>query len=197
MARYTGPILKKARAYGVSPQVLGINKDSKRNPGSQMRKKKSDYGNQLNEKQKAKFIYGMQEKQFRNLFKRAVKLPGQTGENLISLLELRLDNVVYRMGFATTRAQARQMVTHGHFLVNGKKLDIPSYTCQIGDEIEVKQKSRKSPYFKELEESNFNQANWLSVDFDNYKGVVNSTPTKEDLDYDIEESLIVELYSKN
>lgn len=196
MARYTGPILKKARAYGISPQTMGINKNSNRNPGNG-RRRPSDYGAQLNEKQKVKFIYGMKEKQFKNLFQKADLMSGMTGENLLSLLELRLDNVVYRMGFASTRAQARQLVVHGHFTVNGKKLDIPSYTCEIGDVIEVKGKSKKNAFFKDLEENNFNQANWLTVDFENLKGSVNQVPTKDDLDYEVEESLIVELYSKN
>lgn len=196
MARYTGPVLKKARAYGVTPQTLGINKNSNRNP-SDDRRRPSDYGVQLNEKQKVKFIYGVKERQFRNLFARAEKMSGQTGENLISLLELRLDNVVYRMGLASTRAQARQIVVHGHILVNGKKLDIPSYTCKVGDEIEIKSKSKKNAFFKELEENNFNRAQWLTVDFENLKGSVTQLPTKEDLDYEVEDSLIVELYSKN
>ena len=195
MARYTGPILKKARAYEIEPSIMGLNKKSKRNPNINQRKK-SDYGMQLTEKQKAKFIYGMKEKQFRNLYARADKMAGQTGENLLSLLELRLDNVVYRLGFASTRAQARQLVVHGHFTLNGNKVNVPSITLKVGDEIAVKDKSKKNAYFKELGESNWGQASWLTFDRDNLKGSLTALPTKEDLDYEIQESLIVELYSK-
>lgn len=196
MARYTGPRLKKARAYGVSPQAIGLNKESKKDPNEGRRRKVSEYGMQLNEKQKAKFIYGVNEKQFRKMFDRAEKMDGPSGLNLISLLELRLDNVVYRLGFASTRQQARQMVVHGHFRVNGQKVDIPSYTVQVGDEISVKDKSRSNGFFKDMGENKWNTVGWVNVDSENYKGKVEAVPTKDDLDYEIEEHLIVELYSK-
>ena len=136
MARYTGPILKRARALGVEPQVLGYNKKSNRNPGNS-RAKVSEYGMQLKEKQKAKFVYGVLEKQFHKLFLIASKMDGITGENLLTLLELRFDNIVYRMGFARTRDEAKQLITHGHFLINGKKVDIPSYRLSVNDVVSV------------------------------------------------------------
>lgn len=195
MARYTGPILKRCRALEIEPQVVGINKKSRRNP-NQGRRKISDYGIQLREKQKAKFIYGMTEKPFRNLYRRAEKMEGQTGWNLLKLLELRLDNVVYRMGFAQTRPQARQMIVHGHFLVNGKRVDIPSYSVSVGDVIAVKNKSKNNGFFKESEEKIFNQMPWLSVDPEKMEGKVLSEPMRDNIDYPIEETQIVELYSK-
>lgn len=195
MARYTGPILKRCRALGIEPQVLGINKSSNRNPGSG-RRKISGYGEQLREKQKAKFIYGVTEKPFRNLYGRAERMEGQTGWNLLRLLEMRFDNVVYRMGFASTRAQARQLIVHGHFLVNGKKVDIPSITLEVGDVITVREKSRKNGIFSQASENVWNQMPWVSADEDKLEGKILSEPMRDNIDYPIEETLIVELYSK-
>lgn len=195
MAKYTGPILKRARALGIEPQVLGINKKTNRNPQRGSRKL-SEYGLQLREKQKAKFIYGVLEKQFRKLFDKASKMQGIAGENLLLLLELRLDNVVYRMGFAKTRAEAKQLISHGHFLVNGHKVNIPSYTCSVEDVITVKEKSKNKEIFKDTEGKVWNQAKWVSVDTEKLEGKIIAKPEREDLDFEIEERLIVELYSK-
>ncbi|MGY3775760.1 30S ribosomal protein S4 [Helcococcus sueciensis] len=195
MAKYNGPILKRARTLGVAPQVVGIDKKSNRNP-KQRSGKLSEYGLQLQEKQKAKFIYGVLEKQFRRVYKDAEKLHGITGENLLQLLELRLDNVVYRMGFAKTRNEAKQLISHGHFLVNGKKVDIPSYRVSQGDVISVKEKSRNNGVFKYTEDKVWNQAKWVSVDVEKLEGKVDSLPQREDIDFEINEQLIVELYSK-
>ena len=195
MAKYNGPILKRARTLGLAPQVLGIDKKSNRNP-KQRSGKLSEYGLQLQEKQKAKFIYGVLEKQFRKVYKDAEKLHGITGENLLQLLELRLDNVIYRMGFAKTRNEAKQLISHGHFLVNGKKVDIPSYRVSQGDVISVKEKSRNNGVFKYTEDKVWNQAKWVSVDVEKLEGKVDSLPQREDIDFEINEQLIVELYSK-
>lgn len=195
MARYTGPILKRARALGIEPQALGINKKSNRNP-NRGSGKLSEYGMQLREKQKAKFVYGMLENQFRRLFDRASKMQGITGENLLLLLELRLDNVVYRMGFAKTRNEAKQLISHGHFLVNGHKVDIPSYTCSPEDVITVREKSKSKEIFKSTEGKVWNQAKWVSVDTEKLEGKIIAKPEREDIDFEIEERLIVELYSK-
>lgn len=195
MAKYNGPILKRARTLGLAPQVLGIDKKSNRNP-KQRSGKLSEYGLQLQEKQKAKFVYGILEKQFRKVYKDAEKLNGITGENLLQLLELRLDNVVYRMGFAKTRNEAKQLISHGHFLVNGKKVDIPSYRVSQGDVIAVKEKSRNNGVFKYAEDKIWNQAKWVSVDIEKLEGKVESLPQREDIDFGINEQLIVELYSK-
>lgn len=195
MAKYNGPILKRARTLGVAPQVVGIDKKSNRNP-KQRAGKLSEYGLQLQEKQKAKFVYGILEKQFRKVYKDAEKLHGITGENLLKLLELRLDNVVYRMGFAKTRNEAKQLIAHGHFLLNGKKVDIPSYRVSQGDVIAVKEKSRKNGVFKYAEDKVWNQAKWVSVDIEKLEGKVESLPQREDIDFEINEQLIVELYSK-
>lgn len=195
MAKYNGPILKRARTLGVAPQVVGIDKKSNRNP-KQRSGKLSEYGLQLQEKQKAKFVYGVLEKQFRKVYKDAEKLRGITGENLLQLLELRLDNVVYRMGFAKTRNEAKQLISHGHFLVNGKKVDIPSYRVSQGDIIAVKEKSRNNGVFKYAEDKIWNQAKWVSVDIEKLEGKVESLPQREDIDFEINEQLIVELYSK-
>lgn len=195
MAKYNGPILKRARTLGVAPQVVGIDKKSNRNP-KQRSGKLSEYGLQLQEKQKAKFVYGVLEKQFRKVYKDAEKLHGITGENLLRLLELRLDNVVYRMGFAKTRNEAKQLIAHGHFLVNGKKVDIPSYRVSQGDVIAVKEKSRNNGVFKYAEDKIWNQAKWVSVDIEKLEGKVESLPQREDIDFEINEQLIVELYSK-
>ena len=163
---------------------------------TQSHRKTSDYGIQLREKQRAKFIYGVLEKQFRNTFEKASKKKGQTGENLLVMLEERLDNVVYRMGLSTTRREARQLVTHGHFTVNGKKVDIPSYQVKPGDVIKVKEKSQSSPKFKEIKEMSVGIPGWLSVDREKLEGKVLADPTRDQIDTPIEEHLIVELYSK-
>ena len=162
----------------------------------QARKKQSEYGLQLREKQKAKRFYGMQETQFRNLFEKAAKKPGMTGENLLVLLETRLDNVVFRLGFASSRKEARQLVTHGHFTVNGKKADIPSMEVKAGDVIKVKEKSQSSPKFKEVKEMSITVPSWMSVDVEKLEGKVITLPKREDIDTPIAEHLIVELYSK-
>ena len=149
MAKNMQPIAKRCRALGISPAAMGYaKKESNRNPGGQMRKKKSEYALQLSEKQKVKFVYGIMEKQFRSYYEKAARMPGKTGENLLILVERRLDNVVYRLGFAMTRREARQLVNHGHFTVNGQRVDIPSYLVKPGDVIEVKESSRSSVKFK-------------------------------------------------
>lgn len=195
MARERGPILKRTRRLELEPQVVGINKKSKRQ-SMQTTRKLSQYGMQLREKQKAKFIYGMQEKQFKLLFHRAEKMPGVAGENLLQLLEMRFDNVVYRMGFAATRREARQLVSHGHFRVNGKKVDIPSQILKEGDTVEVKEKSKKSPKFKAMTETFAGVQNWLEVDRESLQGKILSLPTRDHIDYPIEEHMITEFYSR-
>lgn len=162
----------------------------------QSRKKVSEYGTQLREKQKTKRFYGLQETQFRNLFDKAVKKKGITGENLLILLETRLDNVVFRLGFGSSRKESRQLVTHGHFLVNGKKVDIPSYTCAAGDVIKVKEKSTASPKFKEIKEMTISVPSWMTVDTEKLEGKVIALPTRDEIDTAVSEYLIVELYSK-
>lgn len=165
-------------------------------PPPQRRGKISDYGLQLREKQKAKRFYGLLEKQFRNLFERASKQHGITGENLLKMLELRMDNIIYRLGFAASRKEARQLVTHGHFLVNDKRVDIPSIQLKAGDVITVKEKSRKSPKFSVFEESTFTTPVWLSSNPKTYTGEIVAEPKREDIEAPIAEHLIVELYSK-
>lgn len=194
MARYKGPVLKRSRALGIEPSVLGINKKSNKNPKRDG--KLSEYGLQLKEKQKAKFIYGVQERQFRTLFEKAEKMKGITGENLLTLLELRFDNVVYRMGFAKTRQEAKQMISHGHFLINGKKVDIPSYIVSVDDVISVREKSRKIEKFKNTDDKAWNQAQWVTVDVEKLEGKVVARPERSDIDFEITEQLIVELYSR-
>ena len=162
----------------------------------QSRKKVSDYGLQLREKQKAKRFYGMQETQFRNLFDKASRQKGKAGENLLILLETRLDNTVFRLGFASSRKEARQLVTHGHFLLNGKKASIPSMEVKAGDAIKVKEKSTNSPKFKEIKEMSITAPSWLAVDAEKLEGKVVAMPTREDIDTPVAEHLIVELYSK-
>ena len=200
MARNMQPIAKRCKALGISPAVMGYaNKETNRNPGGQMRKKKSEYGIQLNEKQKVKFIYGILEKQFRDYYEAAAAAPGKTGDNLLITVERRLDNVVYRMGFAMTRREARQLVSHAHFTVNGKKVNIPSYLVKAGDVIEVAESSRSSVVFKRLIGENavmFLLPAWLEREKNTLKGTVTRMPTREDIDLPIEEHLIVELYSK-
>lgn len=206
MARYTGPVCRQCRREGMKLFLKGDKCYSdkcpinRRNfaPGQhgQARKKVTEYGMQLREKQKVKRFYGISESQMYKAFEKADKMKGITGENLLQLLELRLDNVVYRMGFALSRAEARQLVTHGHFTVNGSKVDIPSYLVKVGDVIQIKDKSTKSKKFSEMLENRGNAVNWVSVDTDKLKGTVASLPAREDLDIPIEEHLIVELYSK-
>ncbi|MDI9490027.1 MAG: 30S ribosomal protein S4 [Clostridiaceae bacterium] len=193
MARDMSPILKRCRALGIEPQVMGINKKSKRNP-QRSRRKDSEYGRQLREKQKVKFIYGVLEKQFRNLFNRASRMSGVTGENLLQLLELRMDNVIYRLRLADTRAQARQYVSHSHFLVNGRRLNVPSATLRVGDVITLKERSKKLEPFTELDEAVIPE--WLSMNWDTMEAKVVGLPSREDIDFDVEETLIVELYSR-
>ena len=195
MAVNRDPILKRCRSLQIDPSHLGIFKESKRTPNRGNRKM-SEYGLQLREKQRAKFIYGVEEKQFRNLFDKAAKKSGITGENLLIMLEERLDNVVYRMGLSTTRREARKLVNHGHFTVNGKKVNIPSYLVKAGDVIAVKEKSLKSPKFKEIQDMEVGIPAWLTVNRDKLEGTVIAEPTRDQIDVPVEEHLIVELYSK-
>ena len=195
MAVNKDPILKRCRSLQLDPSHMGIYKESNRKP-QQSFKKMSEYGLQLREKQRAKFIYGVLERQFRTAFKKAASKKGITGENLLIMLEERLDNVVFRMGLATTRREARQLVVHSHFTVNGKKVNIPSYIVKAGDVIKVKEKSQSSPKFKEIEEMQVGVPAWLSVDRDKLEGKVLADPTRDQIDTPIEERLIVELYSK-
>ena len=200
MAKNMQPIAKRCKALGISPAVMGYSKkETKRNPGGQMRKKKSEYAIQLNEKQKVKFVYGILEKQFRMYYEKATGMPGKTGENLLQLVERRLDNVVYRLGFAQTRREARQLTTHGHFTVNGQRVDIPSYLVKTGDVIEVREKSRASVKFKRLlgeDAPVVNLPKWLTRDKNTLQGTVAAMPARDDIDFPVEEHLIVELYSK-
>ena len=194
------PIAKRCKALGISPAVMGYaKKTTNRNPGSQMKKKKSEYSLQLAEKQKVKFIYGILEKQFRGYYESAAAAPGKTGENLLQLMERRLDNVVFRLGFAQTRRDARQLVSHAHFTVNGKKVNIPSYLIKAGDVIEVRESSRSSAKFAKLtgpEAPVVALPSWLDREAGTLKGVVNKLPERSDIDYEVAEHLIVELYSK-
>lgn len=196
MAVNKDPILKRCRSLQLDPSHVGIFKESKRQSQRNSYKKMSEYGVQLREKQRAKFIYGVQEKQFRNTFEKASKKKGITGENLLIMLEERLDNVVFRMGFSTTRREARQLVVHRHFTVNGKTVNIPSYQVKAGDVIKVREKSQSSPKFKEIKDMEVGIPAWLSVDRDKLEGTIVSDPTREQIDTPIEEHLIVELYSK-
>lgn len=197
MAKNMQPILKRCRTLGIEPGVMGVDKKSNRNPKPQ-RRKQSEYGLQLNEKQKAKFIYGVLEKQFRNYFELAEKKDGITGENLLSILESRLDNVIFRLGLADTRRQARQIVTHGHVLVNGKRVDIPSYLVKTGEVISLKSKTATSEWMKGVVEANSSRTvpKWLSMDKNTLTGTVVDVPKRDDIDFEISETLIVELYSK-
>ncbi|MGN0600971.1 MAG: 30S ribosomal protein S4 [Oscillospiraceae bacterium] len=199
MAVNKDPILKKCRYLGISPMVMGISKTSNRNPGANNRKKLSEYGTQLKEKQKLKFIYGVLEKPFYHYYELANKVTDKTtGDALITILESRLDNVVFRMGLALTRREARQLVTHRHFTVNGQRVDIPSYRVKEGDVIALYEGSRSSAKFKEI----YDQTNgrvvptWLESNKDNFSAKVVRMPETEDLDYEVETHLIVELYSK-
>lgn len=191
------PSLKRCRALGLETAVVGLAKSSKRQPKRSGRKV-SEYGMQLKEKQKAKFIYGVLEKQFRTYYDKAKTMPGVTGENLLGLLERRIDNVVFRLGLASTRRQARQLVSHGHITVNGKRLDIPSALIKVGDVIGVKEKSRGTALFKEIAESKnaLNVPAWLTADIQNLSGSVTRFPNRDEIDIPVDEQAIVELYSR-
>ena len=202
MAKNTQPIVKRAKALGVTPASLGYTGKSKvdtiRNPKAQVRKKQSEYGMQLNEKQKVKFIYGVLEKQIRLYYERAEKMPGITGENLLAILEQRLDNVVFRLGFAMTRREARQLVNHGHVTVNGRKVNIPSFQVKPGMVISLTEKGKSMQKVKEnIEDNAFRPApKWIEYDKNNMTAKIVAVPAREDIDMPIEERLIVELYSK-
>ena len=198
MAINRTPVLKRCRQLGIDPVVLGYSskKESIRQP--KRRRKESEYAMQLREKQKAKFIYGVLEKQFRGYFKRAKSMQGQTGENLMTILETRLDNVVFRLGFARTRKEARQMVTHGHICVNGRRVDIPSFRVRAGELVSVAPKAKELLVIKSALISNerVQVPAWLEIDIEKLQGSVLSLPTRDQIDLDINEQLIVELYSK-
>ena len=198
MAKNTQPVLKRCRTLGVSPAAMGYSKQSNRNPGGKRRTKKSEYGTQLTEKQKVKFVYGILEKQFRMYYEKAERMNGNTGEILLSLVERRLDNVVYRLGFASTRREARQLVNHGHYTVNGKSVNIPSYLVDVNDVIAVSEKSSSNNRFKKMKEDDAFIAapKWLERDRNNLTGKVIALPARDDIDFEIAENLIVELYSK-
>ena len=199
MAKNMQPYLKRCRTLGISPAVMGVNKESNRNPGPQRRSKKSEYALQLTEKQKVKFIYGVLEKQFHSYYEKASRMKGNTGDELMTLLERRLDNVVFRLGLAGTRREARQLVNHGHYTVNGKRVDIPSYLVKVGDVIAVCDKSRSTARFKKLvEDDKFVAApKWLEKDKNApLEGKVVAMPARDDIDFDVSVNLIVELYSK-
>ena len=191
------PVLKRCRSLGMAPIYLGINKKSNRQL-KRSNRKMSEYGLQLREKQKAKFIYGVLEKPFRNYYAKAKQMEGMTGENLMTILESRLDNVMFRMGFARTRKEARQIVDHKHVLVNGKQVNIPSYLVKAGDVIEIKEKHKGCQRYKDiLEVTGGNMIpDWLEVDAENLKGEVKELPKREAIDVPVDEMLIVELYSK-
>ena len=199
MARNRQPIAQRCKQLNLSPAVLGYAKKETHHHANVRRRKQSEYALQLTEKQKVKFVYGMLEKQFNAYYEKAAKQQGNTGENLLILCERRLDNVVFRLGFAATRRQARQLVTHNHFTVDGKKCNIPSYQVKPGQVIAVKEKSRSSALFAELTGEKapiVNTPKWLEVDKDQLKGKVVAMPTREDIDYPVEEHLIVEFYSR-
>ena len=197
MAVNKTPVLKRCRSLDLDPVYLGYDKKSRRK-SNRTGRKKSEYGLQLREKQKAKFIYGVMEKPFRNYYEKADKKKGMTGENLMIILESRLDNVVFRMGFARTRKEARQVVDHKMFLVNGKSVNIPSYLVKAGDVIEVREKSKNIQRFKEITEVTGGRIvpDWLDVDADNLQGTVKEMPTRDQIDVPVDEMLIVELYYK-
>ena len=202
MAKNTQPVVKRAKALGVTPASPGYTGKSKvdtiRNPKAQVRRKQSEYGMQLNEKQKVKFIYGVLEKQFRLYYERAEKMPGITGENLLAILEQRLDNVVFRLGFAMTRREARQLVNHGHVTVNGRKVNIPSFQVKPGMVISLTEKGKSMQKVKEnIEDNAFRPApKWIEYDKNNMTAKIVAVPARDDIDMPIEEHLIVELYSK-
>ena len=198
MANNKQPIARRCRALDITPATMGYaNKKSNRNPGGTRRKKVSEYGAQLKEKQKVKFVYGVQEKQFHKYYLKASNMKGITGENMLRLLELRLDNVVFRLGLAKTRRMARQIVGHGHIRVNGQKVDIPSYQVKIGDVITLRPRSAESELFKSLREgTTVLTPKWLSFDAPNLTGNVAALPTREDIDLEVAENMIVEYYSR-
>ena len=199
MAVQKEPILKKCRYLGISPAVMGVSKkESIRFKNANNRKKISEYGLQLKEKQKLKFIYGVLEKQFYHYFEIATKMEGKAGDNLITVLESRLDSVVYRMGLALTRREARQLVTHGHYTVNGNKVDIPSYRVKAGDVVALREKDRTSNKFKNTVEETKDRLVpvWLDAKKDDFSATVTRLPSAEDIDYEVATHLIVELYSK-
>jgi len=200
MSRYTGSAFKKSRQLGFS--TLETGKDLARRPykpgvhGRDRKRKLSDYGIQLQEKQKVRFMYGLTEKQFRKVFEKATRMKGITGDNLLMLLESRLDNLVYRMGFAKTRRGARQVVNHGHICVNGKKVDIPSYTVKVGQVISIKELSKEHPAIKESLEATLNRPAFISYDEKSTSGAYLRHPERSELNNDINESLIVEYYNR-
>ncbi len=198
MANNKQPIARRCRALDISPAVMGYaNKKSNRNPGGNRRKKVSEYGAQLKEKQKVRFIYGVLEKQFRHYYDTASNMKGVTGENMLMLLETRLDNVVYRLGLAKTRRMARQVVGHGHIRVNGKKVDIPSYQVKKGDVISLRERSTQIEMFKALREgTSVLTPKWLTFNAAELTGTVNDLPKREDIDYEVQENMIVEFYSR-
>ena len=198
MAKNMQPVLKRCKTLGLSPAVLGYSKETRRNPKQQFRRKQSEYAMQLNEKQKVKFIYGVLEKQFRAYYEEAARRQGVTGENLLQQLERRLDNVVYRLGFASTRREARQLVNHGHFTVNGKRVNIPSFQVKLGDVIAICEKSRSSVRIKTILEGQAKKAcpKWMEKANDGFEGKIIALPARDDIDYEVAEHLIVELYSK-
>lgn len=197
MAVNKDPILKKCRTLGISPGVMGYSKETRRDPKRNARRsKESEYALQLKEKQKAKFIYGVLERPFRNTFDIAKKMDGVAGENLLILLERRLDNVAFAMGFGDTRRQAHQIVTHGHLLLNGKRVDIPSIRVKEGDVISVRQKSRQSEMFKTIAENAKVFPAWITGTTASFEGKIERLPMREEIDIPVNETLIVELYSK-
>ena len=199
MARNIQPIAKRCKALGISPAELGYaKKTTNRNPKGQVRRKQSEYGRQLNEKQKVKFVYGVLERQFKNYFEMAERRPGQTGENLLAILESRLDNVVFRLGFAMTRPEARQLVSHGHVTVNGRKVNIPSFLVKPGMVITLKDSSKNLEKIKaNLEGTSFRATpKWIDYDANTMTAKILAVPAREDIDLPVEEHLIVELYSK-
>ena len=191
------PVLKRCRSLGIEPMVLGYDKKSRRTL-TRSNRKMSEYATQLREKQKAKFIYGVLEKPFRNYYEKADRMKGMTGENLMVMLESRLDNVIFRMAFARTRREARQIVGHKQVTVNGKCVNIPSYLCKAGDVIEIREKSKSLQRYKDIVETTGGRLvpNWLDVDLEGLKGTIKNLPTREDIDVPVNEMLIVELYSK-
>ncbi len=191
------PVLKRCRSLGLDPVYMGIDKKSKRQL-KRSNRKVSEYGLQLREKQKAKFIYGVMEKPFRNYYEKASRMKGMTGDNLMRMLESRLDNVVFRMGFARTRREARQIVDHKHVMVNGKQVNIPSYLIKAGDTVEIKESKKNSPRYKEILDVTGGRMvpDWLTVDQENLKGTIEHLPTREEIDVPVDEMQIIELYSK-
>ncbi len=198
MAVNKDPILKRCRYLGISPMVMGISRESKRNPGANNRKKVSEYGMQLKEKQKLKFIYGVLEKPFFHYFEIASKMEGKAGDNLVTILESRLDSIVYRMGLSLTRREARQLVNHRHFTVNGQRVNIPSYRIKEGDVIALYEGSKQSPKFKEVVEQTSTRVvpTWLEMNKESLSAKVSRMPSVADIDYEVQAHLIVELYSK-